>query len=210
VPGPAQHEDFAPGLQAPLEGQIVDAADEIAYTSADVDDALAVRWISLEDLSQLTLWKLAWQRVAASDAAAREIHKQIRATKTIVAVLADDLIAQTAANLALPALATRDAVQHAPAKCVCFSPAIAAALEELGSFLLTRVYQHPASLQKSQDARRCIGDLFAHFVEHPETLPGRYLTRVENDGLHRVVCDYIAGMTDRFCLAEHDRLCGQR
>ena len=202
-------EDFAPGLYAPLEGQIVDAADEIAYTSADVDDALAVGWISLEDLSHLALWQLAWGQVVAHHAAAREIHKQIRATKALVSVLADDVIQQTAASLASPTLGTRDAVQRASAKCVHFSPAVAAALEELGSFLLARVYQHPASKPKVDQARRCIGDLFARFIAEPSALPARYLRRVESDGLHRVVCDYIAGMTDRFCLAEHEKLCGQ-
>ncbi len=201
-------EDFEPGLQAPFEGQIIDGADEIAFTSADVDDALAVGWINLADLSRLSLWKMAWQTVCEADSKAREIHKQIRATKALVSVLADDLITQTQANIESQNLRTRHDVQHAESKCVAFSAPVGQALDELGSFLFNRVYTHPTSREKTELARRCIRELFELFISKPEALPPRYLRRADQDGLHRVVCDYIAGMTDRFCLNEHRRLCG--
>ena len=202
-------QEFEPGLQAPLEGQIVDAADEIAYSSADVDDALAAGWISLADLADLALWRLAWAQAEAQDPAAREIHKQIRATKALVAVLADDLIEQTGRNLAAGPLADRPAVQQASAKCVRFSGPVAAGLDELQAMLMAKVYTHPTSRDKCAHARRCIGELFEQFIRRPAALPERYRRRIDDDGLHRVACDYIAGMTDRYCIAEHARLCGR-
>jgi dGTPase len=79
----------------------------------------------------------------------------------------------------------------------------------LQEFMFQEVYLHPANRRATEEGRRLIGDLFGRFTADAGALPGRYARRIDADGLHRVVCDYIAGMTDRFCRAEHERLCGR-
>ena len=95
-------EDFDPRLQPPLEGQAVDAADEIAYTSADLEDALAAEWITMDQLAGLSLWRQAWAVAERETPSARPIHKRIRACKAVLATLADNLIATTSRNLFAP------------------------------------------------------------------------------------------------------------
>jgi len=198
--------EFDPRLQAPIEGQLVDACDEIAYTCADVEDALQAEWITREQLDGLELWRTAWRQTQRDAPHARDIHKQIRATKALLAILADDLLATTLANVSAMGLDSPQAVRKAPSKCVAFSEAAAPALRLMQDFMLNQVYTNDICLQKDAEARRGITDLFELFVERPETLPPRYQARADADGLHRVACDYIAGMTDRFCIQEHQRL----
>jgi len=200
-------DEFDIRSQAPIEGQLVDVCDEIAYTSADVEDALHAGWISVEQLSRLELWQMAWELAERSDPDARVIHKQIRATKALLAILADDLLAATQSNLAKPGLADSQAVRDAEGKCVGLSPSIGQALRQLQDFMHSNVYTNQANLAKGVEADRCMTDLFELFVSRPQALPERYATRIEIDGLHQVVCDYIAGMTNRYCLAEYSRLC---
>jgi dGTPase len=200
--------EFDPRLQAPIEGQLVDACDEIAYTCADVEDALQAEWLTRADLDGLELWQRAWRQTQRDAPHVHDIHKQIRATKTLLAILADDLLEATLANLSGKGLDSPQAVRTAPAKCVAFSEATGPALRQMQEFMLKRVYTNDVCLQKDAEAWRYITDLFNLFIARPETLPTRYQARAEADGLQRVACDYIAGMTDRFCIKEHGKLIG--
>ncbi len=204
-------EDFDASLQPPLEGQVVDAADEIAYTSADLEDALAAGWITMEQLSPLALWRRAWETAERETPDARVIHKRIRACKAVLAMLADDLIATTATNLSgagedACAFATTDSVRRAGRRLVGLSPGMAEALTEMQGFLLREVYLGPRAVEKDLQARRVITGLFRAYVADAKLLPDRYRARADSDGLHRVVCDYIAGMTDRFAVEAHEGL----
>ncbi len=193
--------------QAPVEGQLVDVADEIAYTSADLDDALQAGWIRTEQLDELELWRTAWQRAERLAPAARDIHKQIRATKTVLSILAEDIVTAALETIERLGLDSPAAVRAAGTKCVAFSEAVAGPLRQLQGFLHREVYTNDAARPKAAAGRQCIADLFGHFIDHPSSLPSRYAGRIDGDGVHRVVCDYIAGMTDRFCTREHARLC---
>ncbi len=199
--------EFDADPQGPIEGQLVDICDEIAYTSADVDDALQAGWITPGQLADLPLWRQAWARADQLAPDAREIHKQIRAVKSLLAILADDAIATTETNLAATALASPDDVRQAPAKCVAFSESLQPALVQLQDFLLANVYTNEDARPHDHAGRRRITELFELFAARPDTLPERYRRRIDGDSPHRVVCDYIAGMTDRYCTAEHKRLC---
>ncbi|MFB3894506.1 MAG: deoxyguanosinetriphosphate triphosphohydrolase [Phycisphaerae bacterium] len=203
--------EFDPSLQGPLEGQVVDVADEIAYTSADLDDALAAGWLKVEDLGGLELWRRAWQVAQADAPDAHDIHKRIRACKAVLAMMADDVIATTARNLSPacgPRINSPDDVRHAGRPLVAFSDELALAVRAMQDLLLHQVYLHPRSEAARGPARRAIMYLFAAYVADPRLLPERYQDRVAADSLYRVVCDYIAGMTDRFCLQEHGRING--
>jgi len=89
---------------------------------------------------------------------------------------------------------------------VDFSPAVDGLLKELESFLFERVYKHPVTVASDTQGKRMIAELFAAFVARPVELPSRFASRIEEQGTARVIGDYIAGMTDRFCRREHERL----
>ena len=202
-------EEFDASQRAPLAGQVVDVADEIAYTSADLEDALAAGVLALEQVADLALWRQAWQQAEARAPDARPIHKRIRAGKAVLAILADDLLRATAETLDALGVASPDDVRRADRRCAAFSPPIAAAAREMQEFLLHNVYLCGDNLARDRQGQRVIRELFEAFTTDPSRLPRRYRRRTEADGLHRVVCDYIAGMTDRFCQREHARLCAQ-
>lgn len=198
--------EFPPGLQGPLEGQLVDLADEIAYTSADLEDALAVGWITEETLAGQALWNEAVGVAAGADPGARAIHRRIRACKAVLAGMADDLLATTRATLAAAGARGIDDVRHAGKKLVGFSPRKAADVESLQKFLETNVYCHELNLKATQNGQAVIGELFDAYVADPSLMPGRYEQRIGADGLERVVCDYVAGMTDKYCREKRELL----
>ncbi len=208
-------EEFNTSPFAPLEGQLVDLADEIAYTSADLEDALAVGWINRDQLGDLGLWREAWRRAEEMFPRARAIHKRIQATRAVVAVLGDDLLETTRANLREHGIDSPDAARGARQQIVGFSSVAGGEFRELQRFLLERVYLHPKNVREGEIARGILRELFGEFVRSPEHLPQRYRKRINDDhptdprtsSLHRVVCDYVAGMTDRYCRAEHARIC---
>jgi dGTPase len=199
-------EEFAPKLLAPLEGQLVDLCDEIAYTSADLEDALAVGWLTLEQLGGLALWRQAWAVAQAESPDARDIHKRIRACKAVLAAMADDLLTTTLGNIAEMNIDSPQAARAAPRKAVALSPAVAPAVREMQDFLMANVYLSGPNADKDRRCRRIVTGLFEAYLKDPTRLPQRYRTRIDADGLHRTICDFIAGMTDRYCLAEHEKL----
>lgn len=199
-------EDFDTTLHAPLEGQLVDFADEIAFTAADLEDALAGGWITVAQLTEMDLWRRAWSQAEADAPQARAIHKRIRACKGVLAALADDLIAATARNMDRMALQSPDAVRRAPARCATLPQETALGMEQVQQFLLANVYLDARGAEYSDLARRAITGLFAAYTGDPARLPQRYRSRIEAEGLHRVACDFIAGMTDRYCIKAHAAL----
>jgi dGTPase len=200
-------EDFPAGQEASIEGQLVDLSDEIAYTSADLQDALAAEWLRVEDLSRLTLWRAAWAAAEAEAPDARPIHVRIAACKAMLGAMADDVLATTQANIEAMGLDSPEAARRAGRRCVGFSTRTAASVGDMQDFLLKNVYLKGPNADKERASRRVIGELFTAFVIRPALLPERYQGRISTDGLHRVVCDYIAGMTDRYCVEQHEKVC---
>jgi dGTPase len=198
--------EFADGLAAPLEGQTVDVADEIAYTSADLEDAMAAGWICVEDVSDLSLWQRAWRAAEALAPEARAIHKRIRACKAVLSEMADDVLAAAGRSIEALGIDYPDAARRAGRRCVWFSAAMAEAVEQMQQFLDRSVYRVGQNARRERQAGQVLRRLFAAYVDAPSLLPRRYQRRTETGGLHRVVCDYVAGMTDRFCLQEQRRL----
>jgi len=200
-------DEFDTSPAPPLEGQIVDVADEIAYTSADLEDALAAEWIALDQLEGLSLWRRAWEKAQADMPAAGTIHKRIRACKGVLAALADDIVVRSAERIRASGIDSPDAARRSGRRCVAFSASIAAGAEQMQEFLYANVYCHPSNLEQARRGGGIIRDLFGAYVSDESLLPERYRRRIETDRLQRVACDYIAGMTDRFCRQEHERIC---
>ncbi len=191
-----------------LEGQIVDLSDEIAYTSADLEDSLACKEIRIDQLADLAMWQMAWGRTCEQMPDARDIHKTIRASKMVLEIMAGDLLSTTRARIDQFACRSVDDVRSCAEKLAGFSEPMSLHIVELQDFLLENVYTTGDSAANDKQGRRVIQELFEAYLGDSSLLPARYLRRVEDEGLHRVICDYIAGMTDRFCKKEHTRIVG--
>jgi dGTPase len=136
------------------------------------------------------------------------MHMQIRTTKRILAMMTDNLVAATAGAIRAAGVDSPQAVRDAADPCATFAEPTAGQVRQLQDFLCERVYRHPKNLQADREGQQMIRELFEVFLEHPDVLPERYERRIAEQGAHRVVCDYVAGMTDRFCRETHARLCG--
>ena len=202
-------EEFDAALRPPLEGQLVDLADEIAYTSADLEDALAAGIVAAEQLEGLALWREAGAVAEREYPAAGAVHKRIRACKAVLSAMADDVIAATRERMERVGLASAAAAREAE-RAVAFSPEVAGGAAELGDFLMKHVYLTGQNAERDRQAGVVIRELFAAYVADARLLPVRYQRLVAAEGLERVACDYIAGMTDRFCQQEHAKVCGQK
>ncbi len=200
-------DQFDNSLQGPAEGQLVDLADEIAYTCADLEDSLEAGLINTDQLSELEFWQVAYRATAEAFPAARAVHMRIRAIKMVLGMLADDLIETTIATIRANGIDSPDSARKAGKKCVVMTAKTAAMFEELRRFLYENVYLNEKSLAHAQRAKKTIGDLFAKYIDSPDLLPKRYAKRADGEGLERVICDYIAGMTDRYSLAAHQQIC---
>ena len=200
---------FLEGSQPTLEAQICNLADEIAYNNHDVDDGLRSGLITLEQLEAVPVFNrhVATVRTAYGALPGRRlIHETIR---RMIHGMVIDLVEQSRSHIAASAPASLEAVRRAPAL-VAFSPAVRQEQRELKAFLRENLYQHWRVRRMTSKARRIVGDLFKAFMDDPRLLPPQYQEKCRPFGeparTARAVADYIAGMTDRYAIGEHQRL----
>ena len=196
---PAQKDLPANWRQQPLEGQVVNLADRIAYDVHDIEDALGADLVSQNDLNEIALWRQVAEPVRRRwpDASLPAIRRPI--LDALAFRLIDDLVAHAQQSLRQFPNTAWQAFCEMDRAMVAFSPEMEAMLHEHEAFLAERAYRHPRVAAMDYKAKRIVRQVFDAHVEQPRLLPVRYLRRVEQQGLHRVVCDYVAGMTDRFC-----------
>jgi len=209
-------DEFDPSLSPPLEGQVCDIADEIAYTVADLEDGLASEWISEQQVSSLGLWQKAYYLAGQEYQRAKKIHKRIAATRNVARILIKDLVSKTQKNIAKFKLKTPEDAGKA-ARCVVLSPVTDGMFEKAKEFLLKNLYMHPDNIHENRQSEKILRALFNSLTQNPLLLPERYRNRIDRpgengrtEGTHRIVCDYIAGMTDRFARLEYSRVTGNR
>lgn len=203
----AQEGGTAP-LLTPVEGQINDVADRLAYDSHDIEDALGAELIRETDLRDLHLWAEAAGPIRREypDVTIHAVRRPILDALTRRIVI--DVVDESQRRLRETEPRDPDDVRAAGARMVAPSSAMDCELKELESFLLQRVYRHPRVAERDARAKRIIGEVFDALATRPDRMPTRFAQRIEHQGTHRVVCDYVAGMTDRFLEAEHKRLYG--
>lgn len=197
-------------LEAPLEAQVAAIADDVAYTNHDLDDGLRAGHIGLEDLRRFALARAALEEVEARHGSDLErprlVHETIR---RLIGGMVRDLLAETRRRVGELGPADADAVRAAAGPLVGFSPPVADGLAELRGFLRQRVYRHYKVSRMSLKAKRVVSELFEAFAGAPECLPDGWRERAGEPHAREtaeVVRDYIAGMTDRYAVDEHDRL----
>lgn len=196
---------FDPDLRGHLEAQIASAADELAYSAHDLDDGLRSGLILPAQLEDLHLWKRL-REAAGEDADPSEDLGRHRLIRELIGWEVDHLLSQTSDNLARAKVASSLDIQKLNANVVGFSPSQAEENRELKDFLYERMYRHPRVLAMQAEAERTVVSLFGVYTSRPETLPADVQLRISTEGLPRAVCDYIAGMTDRFAALEWERL----
>ena len=201
--GLRKRDDAAP---AALEAQIADLSDEITYYSHDLDDALDFAILDSDQLDDSAIWQRSHRRVARRfpDLLGAELHKNI--IRDIIDLQVRDVVATSAAAIAKAGPADAEAARRQPTPLIRYSEELRVANRELRTFLYQNVYYHPRVAEVNRRACEMLRTVFARYLEEPERLGDVAARRIESQGLHRTVCDYIAGMTDRYLLEEHARL----
>ena len=192
-----------------VEAQVAAFADDIAYVAHDIDDGLRAELFSLDDIAAVGLpGKIIGEIRAAYPGleASRLVHEFIR---RLIGLLIEDVIAETGRRLAALAPRSADEVRQAPSAVAGFSPAMGEADRAIKSFLATRMYRHARVKRVMDEAARVVRDLFARYSARPDDLPAEWregLAGAAEAARARRIADFIAGMTDRYALAEHARL----
>jgi dGTPase len=196
--------EYAPGQSPALEAQLVDFVDEIAYNNHDIDDGLASGMFAPESIRAVALFREAHDEVLAQGIDDRLMRHQV--VRRIINRCIRDLLETTQRQIEAANIQSMEDVRAAGRRLVGYSGDMAARVRELKDFLFRNMYRHYRVVRMGDKAGRILRDLFQSFVAEPLQLPPHYHERVEREGPHRVVCDYIAGMTDRFALDEHRKL----
>jgi dGTPase len=195
--------------QPTLEAQIVDLADEIAYCHHDLDDGLRSGLITVEQLKGVALWAEHYDRIRRGGDKNPAVNDEIAIRQTVRSILnrlVTDLVETTENNIAEFTLKTVEDVRRAPQKCVRLSAEVDKQNKELKAFLFQNFYKHHRVERMAAKAENVLEDLFRAYVKNPKILPKTVQELMDETPKERVICDYIAGMTDRFALEEHARL----
>ena len=182
-----------------MEAQLIDHADEIAYNCADLDDAMEFRVLEVETVAaEIPPFS---RLLAEARRAFPNEHRFVvfnQALRGLIDFFVSGLIEGTSAAAARAGVETPRDVFAATSRLACFAPAAADATRRLKTLLAREVYSSSALRRDAAEGAEQIRRLFRHFLERPETLPAAYRSRADGEPLHRVVCDYIAGMTDSY------------
>ena len=198
--------EFDPREGSSLESQVVDVADEIAYTSHDVDDGLAAGLLSEGSLKEIGLWCEVEEKVTGLSPQLDPERRRKQTIRLLIDALVTDVLQQTEKTLEERGSDSPAAVRREGRGLVTFSAGMQPRNQELKQFLLDKFYHHPRVLRMAEKARRFVTELFHAYQDHPHLLPPHVEKRIAQDGKERVVCDYVAGMTDRFALDEYRKL----
>jgi len=195
----------------PLEAQLIDPADEIAYNCADLDDGYEAKLLALSSIRRgLRLFDRLYRAIERKYPAAREKLKFNEALKAMLNILVTDLIGSTRRRIAEARVRSVAEVRALPKRLVGLGPQRARDNQELKEFLNENLYSHRQVGSERKRIVRCVRRLFGYYLEHPRRLPPFYVAQSRQEPLHRIVCDYIAGMTDNYLLLQYQKHLGAR
>ncbi|HEX8373073.1 MAG TPA: deoxyguanosinetriphosphate triphosphohydrolase [Chthoniobacterales bacterium] len=208
--GLRKHEAFQPDSKPSsspcLEAQITNIADEITYYSHDLDDGMDFELLAVDQLEKLTLW-------SETSAAVQEDYKKLKGPefrtfviRCLIDRLVEDVIVTSAKNIEKAGLKSIADVSKQKKPLVSYSPAMTKATAQLRKFLYQNLYYHPKVADVNKRACTMLRNVFNAYVSCPSLLGKSAAQRVRKEGLHRTICDYLSGMTDRYLMEEHQKL----
>jgi dGTPase len=197
--------DYNPELRGHLEAQIANYADELAYTAHDLDDGLRSGMIYPEMLEGITLWEILIESISARGTALDELTRH-RLIRRLIGMEVNDLAHTTHQRIQESAVKSVEELQALPYNVMAFSEDMHRRNRELKDFLFTNLYRNHRVVRMAVKAEQIIGDLFTSYIAEPAILPKHIQNLIGEEGLERTICDYIAGMTDRYAIEEHKKL----
>jgi len=203
------HPDLAEYLldqRPPLEAQLIDLTDEIAYNTADLDDGYESHLLSLEEIREgVPIFERFYGPVKQLYPEASEKLQFNETLKRVLNRLVDDLIRNTEKRVTEAGVQSVEEVRLHLQRLATFSPAVDAERKQNKDFLYENLYFSPSLADEKDDAEQVISELFSYWTAHPESLPHQYQEKAREEGLPRVICDYIAGMTDHFIYEQYEK-----
>jgi dGTPase len=195
----------------PLEAQLIDLTDEIAYSIADLDDGVEARILTREQVRRgVPVFARLYEEVEGRYPAAQEKLKFNETLKRVLDRLVTDLITHTRGTICASGVQQVEDVRRFSRRLFAFSPTVDAERRQIKEFLYRNVYFSPVLERDKRQAEQVISELFAFFMKSPRELPESYQDKMRQEPLHRIVCDYVAGMTDSYILEQHRKFCSPK
>ena len=208
----AKHPELAEYLldqRPPLEAQLVDLTDEIGYNTADLDDGYEAHLLTLEQIREgVPVFERFFPEIERNYSDVTDKLKFNEALKKVFNRLAGDLITNTQMRIKQSGVATLSDVRRRAERLAAFSPEVEEERKQIKNFLYVNLYYSVSLAEEKDDAERIVTDLFAFWMRNPSALPRQYQEKAGQESLPRVVCDYIAGMTDHFIIEQYEKHCG--
>jgi dGTPase len=197
--------EYEPDLRGHLEAQIANAADELAYTAHDLDDGLRSGMISAPMLEGLTLWEIIVESIGWEGTLLSELNRN-QIIRRLIGIEVEDLIQSTDQKIRESGIRSVQELQELPYNVIGFSEDMTRHNRELKDFLFHNLYQHHRVIRMQVKAESIVKNLFQAYQKEPLLLPDHIQSWIDQRGLERAICDYIAGMTDRFATQEYEKL----
>ncbi len=192
----------------PLEAQLIDLTDEIAYSTADLDDGVEARILTREQVrGGVPVFARLYAEVESRYPTAAEKLKFNETLKRVLDTLVSDLIAQTRRAIDESGAQSVEDVRKFARRLFAFSPTVDEERRQIKDFLYRNLYFSPVLERDKRQAEQVISEMFAFFIQSPQQLPASYQEKTRREPLHRIVCDYVAGMTDSYILEQHRKFC---
>ena len=200
-------DEYLPGKRPPLEAQLIDLSDEIAYNTADLDDGFAAHLFAAEEVAaEVPRYAEIYETIETQFPGATPRERFYEALRQLIDALVSGLIEGTVERARQSGAGTAPEVRECRYRLAAFTSAAAASSRELKSFLHRHVYSSPALDNERRRSTGMMAELFDFFLAHPDRLPDPYRESAGGEAPHRVVCDYIAGMTDGFFRRTYEQM----
>jgi dGTPase len=210
VPGEIPElEEYLPGKRPTLEAQLIDLSDEIAYNTADLDDGFSAHLFAAEQVAaEVPRYAQIYETIETQFPGATPRERFYEALRQLIDALVSGLIEGTVERAAQSGAGTAAEVRECPYRLAAFTTTAADSSRELKSFLHRHLYSSPVLDEERRRSTAMMAELFDFFLAHPDRLPDPYREMAAGEAPHRVVCDYIAGMTDAFFHRTYDQMLG--